>query len=805
MSRRRFTQEVSRVQQGLAHAWLLTLLLCVLWVVLAFGRGYSFDSSILALLPASSQHNDMAAAADEHLAEMAGQRMLFLISHEEPQQSLAAAESFSQSLASSSLFSEVQGRMDEVRAQEWMAVFQAQRYRLMTDQDRRLLSEIEPGPDHPVLQQALARLYSPMAATVGAQLLDDPLQLFFNWQLAVAPGSAFALENDWLSRRHQGRSYRMVVATLAGDPYELEFQEAVLAQLAAAEVDLPQGSQLLRSGLLIHAAHGAAQARQEISTIGLGSVLGITLLMLYCFRRLADLALVFIPIAAGWLLALASSMLVFDRLHMVTMAFGASLIGVATDYSLHYLCGVHEVHGGAKRSVLRRIFPALSLGVASSLLAYAAQGMAPFPGLRQMAFFSVVGLLGAWLTVVLLFPLLVNPSRAPKGGLHPLAKLLGVLLERWPGTNSKSLIIILAGLVAVSLLQIGRMNFDDQVASLQTSPPSLLEEDRKVQLLTQSVNPGQYLLISAPDEEGLLQREEALGPALEAMVSEGLIHDYQAISRWLPSLLRQQQHLELNATKVFSDNGLAPILAQRIGSAALAENMREKFINRNPEPFTLTEWLGSPAGAAQSHLWLAERGGQVHSLVLVAGLSGAEAYSALAALGEQYPGVEFVDRLGTITTILKENRQQLQFWIAFAYGLVFLLLSRRYGWQAWRILAAPAIASLLTLAILSACGATVNIFNLLALLLVLGIGLDAGIFLWESQRNAYSWAAITLANATTLLAFGLLSLSNTPVLHQFGITVLLGVSGAWLLAPCFVKKQQRKTTTGIQRNPRATE
>src|SRR5690606_20814769 len=118
-----------------------------------------------------------------------------------------------------------------------------------------------------------------------------------------------------------------------------------------------------------------------------------------------DLALVFIPIGAGWLVALASSMLVFDKLHMVTMAFGASLIGVATDYSLHYLCGVHEVHAGAKRSVLRRILPAISLGVAASLLAYAAQGMAPFPGLRQMAFFSVMGLLGAWLTVVLLFPL----------------------------------------------------------------------------------------------------------------------------------------------------------------------------------------------------------------------------------------------------------------------------------------------------------------------------------------------------------------------------------------------------------------
>lgn len=796
MSRRRLIQEVSQLQQRLAFAWLMILALCVVSVVLAFGRGYNFDTSILALLPASSQQHEAAADVDEHLAEMTSQRMLFLVSHEDPATSLTAAGSFSDVLASSTLFSEVQGRINEAQSQDWLAVFQAHRYRLMTDQDRQRLIENEMGPGHPVLQQALARLYSPMAASVAPQLVNDPLQLFFNWQLAAAPKSAFSLENDWLTRHHEGRSYRMVVATLAGNPYELEFQQAVLSRLAEAESALPKGAEVLRSGLMIHAAHGAAQARQEISTIGIGSVLGITLLMLLCFRRVGDLLLVFVPIAAGWLLAFATSMLMFERLHMVTMAFGASLIGVATDYSLHYLCGVHEAHPESKRSVLRRIFPALSLGVASSILAYAAQGMAPFPGLRQMAFFSVMGLLGAWLTVVLCFPLLVASSREPKGSLHPLARTLGIMLDRWPTVHNKVALAVIVCVVAVALLQIGRMDFDDQISKLQTSPQALLNEDRQVQVLTQSINPSQYLLLSAADEETLLQREEALSSSLREMAATGLIQDYHAVSRWLPSLQRQQEHLDLYTSKIFAEHGLADLLADRIGASALAGDMREQFAENPQEPFTLNQWLSSPAGKTQSHLWFGERRDQVHSLVLVAGLSGADGYSTLAALGDEYAGVEFVDRLGTITTILKENRQQLQFWIAFAYVLVFLLLSRRYGWSAWRILAAPAIASLSTLAILSACGATVNIFNLLALLLVLGIGLDAGIFLWESARNAYSWAAISLANATTLLAFGLLALSNTPVLHQFGITVLLGVSGAWLLAPCFVRTELTKLQKG---------
>ena len=40
-----------------------------------------------------------------------------------------------------------------------------------------------------------------------------------------------------------------------------------------------------------------------------------------------------------------------------------------------------------------------------------------FPGLRQMAVFSGVGLFAAWLTVVLLFPLLTKGEKPVGGGV----------------------------------------------------------------------------------------------------------------------------------------------------------------------------------------------------------------------------------------------------------------------------------------------------------------------------------------------------------------------------------------------------
>ena len=74
-------------------------------------------------------------------------------------------------------------------------------------------------------------------------------------------------------------------------------------------------------------------------------------------------------------------------------------------------------------------------------------------------------------------------------------------------------------------------------------------------------------------------------------------------------------------------------------------------------------------------------------------------------------------------------------------------------------------------------------------LLLLGVGVDYGIFLLEHRDDPASWLAVSLGAASTLLAFGLLALSATPALHSFGLSLLLGIGLVWLLSPCFRKRR----------------
>ena len=72
----------------------------------------------------------------------------------------------------------------------------------------------------------------------------------------------------------------------------------------------------------------------------------------------------------------------------------------------------------------------------------------------------------------------------------------------------------------------------------------------------------------------------------------------------------------------------------------------------------------------------------------------------------------------------------------------------------------------------------------MALMLVLGVGVNYAIFLREGgQRAAATLAGVLLSAGTTLLSFGLLAFSSMPALSGFGLTLLVGVGIAVLLAP----------------------
>jgi len=96
--------------------------------------------------------------------------------------------------------------------------------------------------------------------------------------------------------------------------------------------------------------------------------------------------------------------------------------------------------------------------------------------------------------------------------------------------------------------------------------------------------------------------------------------------------------------------------------------------------------------------------------------------------------------------------------------------------------ALPAVVGLtLTLATLGLLHEPLNLFHVLSLLLVLGLGVDYAIILREG-RSRQAVLAVFLSMTTTLISFGLLGFSSVPFVRSIGITVAFGVAYTFLIA-----------------------
>ncbi|HSC80480.1 MAG TPA: hypothetical protein VLC08_09010, partial [Chitinolyticbacter sp.] len=233
--------------------------------------------------------------------------------------------------------------------------------------------------------------------------------------------------------------------------------------------------------------------------------------------------------------------------------------------------------------------------------------------------------------------------------------------------------------------------------------------------------------------------------------------------------------------------------------ARAAHQLDEQLVAspRTDRALQLHDWLAAPVSEPLRAQWLGRLGDGYASVVLLRGIQGVAQLPQLATAARTVPGVRWVDKVAEVSDVMGRYRALMGWVILAAYVLVFAALSARFGRSAWRALLPTALASALTLALLALLGQSLQLFNVLALLLILGMGVDYGIFLLAQPDpdEAGPFLSITLAAICTLLAFGLLALSATPALRAFGLTMLFGISLAWLLTPSFTTAF-RSTSTG---------
>jgi len=149
------------------------------------------------------------------------------------------------------------------------------------------------------------------------------------------------------------------------------------------------------------------------------------------------------------------------------------------------------------------------------------------------------------------------------------------------------------------------------------------------------------------------------------------------------------------------------------------------------------------------------------------------------------PGAAYINKVQSISDLFRRFRIRAAKLVALAYLIIFALLVCCYRLKkACLIIASPLLAALLAMGITGCLSSTVNFFHIVSLVLILGIGSDYAIFFAQgASKELTTAAAVSLCAIATILSFGLLWLSSTPVLSSFGATLFFGIIFALLFAP----------------------
>ena len=529
---------------------------------------------------------------------------------------------------------------------------------------------------------------------------------------------------------------------------------------------------ILRTGTVFFAEAGSRTAMQEASNLSTLSIIGTVLLILVVFRRVGPLAQNIVTILVGTIVGVAATILIFGEIHAIALLFGTSLIGTSVDYGLFYCATALDPKRGPPAQRLRRILPAVTLGLATTLVGYAFLGLAPFPGLKQIAVLSAIGLFSAFLTMVAWLPLMDRPRPATAGAERWLAFADG-FYEIWEADRWRLARWAMAGLVLAGVaIGVFRLNFDDDIRKLQALSRPLSAQQQQIFSLTGSSIGAQYLLIDAPDDETALQSEERLAPILARLKAEHVLGNVQMPAAFVPSASRQA-----------ADEAL---VRERLMTPLLSEHWRALGLDPGAAP-------AAPATGPLTLEQVLKPGGPpfVKDLILAPGLhvgalQGLTQPQQLAEAIKAIPNVRFINPAEDFSALLGKYRIRALWLTILSFAAILAGLTLRYGIVgAGRIMFPPLVVIVATPLLLAAFGQSISLFHVMGLVLLLAISVDYAIFFGEMQgrRSRVTMFGVLIAASTAQLSFGLLILSGMPAMRHIGATMLLGITIAVLLAP----------------------
>ena len=738
--------------------WVSILLVSTGYCVLRISSGNAFENDILNMLPNS--------VADEHgwnkkFINESGLQKAFVILLQKSDQSdeKELVVELKSKLAALS-FLELEDENDQL-IDKITQFYKPYRQQLLTTLQRSKLKEKDA---HAIATEAYHQLFEPIPSFKPFAFEEDPFNLSGDWLKNTFLQTANIVPGVVPSIKKGNQRWYLLKGELKTSPFNSASQEELLAVVNAFKLKNPS-IKILTSGTVFHAAEVTKIARHEVSTVGLGSLLGIIALVVVTFRSKAALFAISFTLTSSFLVALTLSLVIFGEIHLITLAFGCTLLGLAVDYCFHFLLNYRRYKDALTAG--RVISRGLLISASSSIFAYLIQIFSPFPGLQQFAVFVSSGLVGACITVMVMTLWYQEPQIGTLQQSENLfyGRYFKPVFARF-SQHKKLLFIAIVVSIPLLLFFVTQKSINDDIRILNTSSDELVDNEKQVKKLIGSVDAQRYWLVEGKNEQKLLVKTENAVRKLQTQFP------VLALVNIVPSLQQQKIDHQIIYEKIYAPGAALDQLCILLASECELLRAHQLTFLSGLEPSKMPKILND----FYSGLFI---GNDQQALIFP--------YQNTGFTEEQLASIEvpedtyYIDHVKSISDSLSSFRSSVTQMLG-VFLLIFLAVCF-YLYKQKGLLMMACIFVPIMLGLIFGSGQSISLFHILALLLVLGISMDTVIFYLELGLNEDTWLASTLSMLTSILAFGLLALSQVPVLHQFGSVVFFGLLSTWLITP----------------------
>lgn len=665
------------------------------------------------------------------LSNMYSAKINVLIEGEEPEEVSDTADKFEELALKNNL------KSISVDGNKILEIYKTSRGGLLSKNTAELL---EKNDYKKVKENTIEMIYNPL----GFSLLEpeeDPFLLFTDYIVNLGDN----INPDSIIN-HNDKYYRILNyefdKNIALSPSLLNKQVKKIIQLQKSLSE--NGVEVYLTGTPVHSYYASSRSMVEINIIGIISALFVLFLCLNYFKKPTVLLPIATSIILGALAGYFVTALMFPAIHVLTFVFSTTLIGISVDYSLHYyVCKTEDKSGD---DVIKEIFKSLSVSLLTTISAFLVLYFSHTELLRQIAVFTITGLITVYLFVVLFYPLI--SKKIDLNNTNP-----GV---RWnfnfAPRIAKNILIVMA-IVALSGMFFVRTN--DDIRSMY-KPSEKLSNAEKIFADVAGINPKtSFVVVEGKNLQEVLEKEEQVAKLLGDT-------KYQAISKYIPSIKTQEKNRAL--MQRLYETEISPYTTALKASSKVPAGDYLEF-DKETFPFLENFFLGANK-----------------SLMILYDFNNPDVI-------KQVGGAEFYNVREDISNLVKECRINCAKLLIPVFLLLYALLAVIYKPKnAARIILPSLCACIFTTGLLGLLHIGLNLFHVIAMFLIIGFSLDYSIFRFNGEKLVKD--AVFMSCMTSAFSFFLLSLTGFKLISSLGFVLTTGLLSSYILSLLLIPKEE---------------